>query len=88
MSEPHENHLQVAHQVLSYLKNTIGQGLLFIQLPLIYTYVDYASSVVDRRSTSGYCTLLAVASSLGIVKNKKWWQDRVRRPSSVPWYMV
>ena len=30
----------------------------------------------------------AVVSSLGAVRNKKWWQDLVQRPSSVPWHMV
>ena len=29
LSEPYENHLQAAHPVLSYFKNTIGGGLLF-----------------------------------------------------------
>ena len=62
MSEPHENHLQAARQVLSYLKITIGQGLLFIRngnLSVeVCTDADYASSVVEGKSTSGYCTFL------------------------------
>ena len=44
------------------MKNTIGQGLLFIQnenlLVKVYTNSNYANSMVDRRSTSRYYTFL------------------------------
>ena len=62
MSEPYEIHLRAAYRILSYLKFTVGQGLLFTRdggLSLeAYTNSDWAGSVVDRRSTSGYCTFL------------------------------
>ena len=44
------------------MKNTIGQGLLFIQnenlLVKVYTNSNYANSMVDRRSTSRYYMFL------------------------------
>ena len=47
MSESHENHLQEARQVLSYQKNTIGQGLLFARnenLSVeVYIDIDYVN---------------------------------------------
>ena len=62
MSESYEIHLLAAYRILSYLKFTVGQGVLFTRdggLSLeAYTDSDWAGSVVDRRSTSGYCTFL------------------------------
>ena len=61
MSEPYDIHLQAAHRILAYLKCTIGHGLLFTRGGLYveaYTNYDWAELVVDRRSTSGYCTFL------------------------------
>ena len=62
MSEPHEIHLRAAYKILSYLKFTARQGLFFrweggLSLE-VYTDSDWARSVTDRRSTSGYCTFL------------------------------
>ena len=62
MSELHEIHLRAAYRILSYLKFTAGQGLFFrweggLSLEA-YTDSDWAGSVTDRRSTSGYCTFL------------------------------
>ncbi|KAE8725655.1 GTP-binding protein [Hibiscus syriacus] len=51
-----------SYQRLVYPSNTPGRGILFKRggnLTLeAYTDADYAGSVVDRRSTSGYCTFL------------------------------
>ena len=73
LSEPYEVHLRAAYRILSYLKFTIGQGLLFTReggLSLEgYTDSDWAGSVIDRRSTSGYCTFLG--GSLITWKSKK-----------------
>jgi len=59
---PKDLHLQEAHRILHYLKGTLGKGILFKKGDTLtleaYTYVDYASSVVDRRSAMGYCTFL------------------------------
>ena len=62
MLSPRVSHLHAAHRVLRFLKGTIGRGLLFRRHSIldleVYTDADYAGSVVDRRSTSGYCTFL------------------------------
>ena len=62
MHTPRVSHLHATHRVLRFLKGTIGRGLLFRRnsgLDLeVYTDADYAGSIVDRRSTSGYCTFL------------------------------
>ena len=48
--------------MLQYLKGALGKGIMFKRnggLVLeAYTGVDYAGSIVDRRSTFGYCTFL------------------------------
>jgi len=55
MHNPKEVHLQVVHRILHYLKATPGKGILFKKgselLLEAYTDVDYAGSVIDRRST-------------------------------------
>ncbi|XP_061360276.1 uncharacterized protein LOC133304287 [Gastrolobium bilobum] len=61
MHDPREKHLQAVDRILQYLKGTPGRGLLFQRggnLSLeMYTDADYAGSVTDRRSTSGYYDL-------------------------------
>ncbi|XP_059630211.1 uncharacterized mitochondrial protein AtMg00810-like [Cornus florida] len=62
MHNPKEVHLQTVYRILQYLKSSPGRGILFkrgLCLNLeVYTDSDYASSVSDRRSTSGYCAFL------------------------------
>ena len=62
MHSPKEAHLQAVYRVLQYLKGTLGKGILFKRNEGLvleaYTDADYASSIIDRRSTSGYCTFL------------------------------
>ena len=62
MHDPRERHLQAVTRILRYLKNNPGRGLLFKRdekLSLeVYTDADHAGSIVDRRSTSGYCMFL------------------------------
>ncbi|XP_022883114.1 uncharacterized protein LOC111399852 [Olea europaea var. sylvestris] len=55
-------HFEAVYKFLRYLKGTPGKGLLFggygnLQVE-IYTDADWAGSVIDRRSTSGYCTFV------------------------------
>ncbi|CAA6663370.1 unnamed protein product [Spirodela intermedia] len=58
-------HLQAAYCILAYLKNIVivGQCLLFSRggdsTVEIYSDVDYAGSVHDRRSSSGYCSFIS-----------------------------
>lgn len=62
MHDPQERHLQAVDKILQYLKMSPGRGLLFKkseQLSMeVYTDADYAGSIVDRRSTIGYCMFL------------------------------
>ena len=62
MHSPKEVHLQAAHRVLQYLKGMPGKCILFrVNRNLVleaYIDADYAGSIVDRKSNSGYCTFL------------------------------
>ena len=63
MHSPRISHLQAAHRVLRYLKGTAGWGLHFKHQGMMswdtYTDFDFASSIVDHRSTTEYCVFLA-----------------------------
>ena len=62
MHSPYEEHLEAVYRILRYLKSTPGKGLFFKKNEKrgieVYTDADWAGSVTDRRSTSGYCTFL------------------------------
>ena len=62
MHNPKGVHPQVVHRILQYLKGTPGKGILFKKGEGLtfeaYTDVDYARFIVDKRSTSSYCTFL------------------------------
>ena len=62
MHEPREPHLQASYRVLHYLKGNPEKGILFKKNDTLtleaYTDSDFARSIVDRRSTIGYCTFL------------------------------
>lgn len=55
-----EEDMEVVNRILRYLKMTPGRGLLYEKNDSrkveIYTDVDWARDVSDRRSTSGYCS--------------------------------
>ncbi|KAA0056081.1 Cysteine-rich RLK (receptor-like protein kinase) 8 [Cucumis melo var. makuwa] len=59
---PYEKHIEAVNIILRYLKNTSGKGLMFRKTNRktieAYTDSDWAGSVVDRKSTSGYCTFV------------------------------
>ena len=82
MHQPKEVHLQVALRIVQYLKGTPGKGILFKRNKRVsleaYTDADYVGSVVDRRSTTGYCTFLG--GNLVTWKSKK--QSVVARSSA------
>ncbi|XP_050915685.1 uncharacterized mitochondrial protein AtMg00810-like [Lathyrus oleraceus] len=84
MHNPKEIHLQVVHRILQYLKGTPGRGILFKRNENVtleaYTDADYACSIVDRRSTTGYFTFLG--GNLVTLKSKK--QSAVARSSAEP----
>ena len=60
MHAPYEEHLEAVHRILRYLKATPGKGLFFKKTNdkdvAIFTDADWAGSIIDRKSTSGYCT--------------------------------
>ncbi len=82
MHDPRVRHLQAVDRVLQYLKATPGRGLLFKRGGSLtmeaYTDADYAGSMTDRRSTSGYCTFLC--GNLVTWRSKK--QNVVARSSA------
>jgi hypothetical protein len=60
MHAPYKEHLEAVHRILRYLKATPGKGILFKKTSdknvAIFTDADWAGSIIDRKSTSGYCT--------------------------------
>lgn len=54
--------MNVVYQILRYLKNALGKGLLFSKNGVTniegYMYSDWAGDQTIRRSTSGYYTFL------------------------------
>jgi len=82
MHQPKEAHLQAALRFVQYLKRTPGKRILFKRNKSVsfeaYMNADYARSVVDRRSTTGYCTFLG--GNLVTWKSKK--QSVVARSSA------
>jgi len=82
MHDPRERHLQAVNRIIQYLKASPGKGLLFKKgenLSMkIYTDVDYAGSIVDWRSITGYCMFLG--GNLVTWRSKK--QNVVARSSA------
>ena len=62
MHDPRDSLLKAIHVILHYLKGSPSKGVLFKKgsnLSLeVFTDADYAGSLMNRRSTSGYCTFL------------------------------
>ena len=62
MNNPTEKHMTAVTRILRYLKMTPGKGLFFQRTTKkeieIFSYADWAGSVTNRRSTSGYCSFV------------------------------
>jgi len=74
MVEPHHSHWIGAKNLLRYLRGTITHGLRYTTGDVRlhgYTDVDWAGSVVDRKSTSGCCFSLGSASISWMSKKQK-----------------
>lgn len=76
LSKPLQSHWVAVKQVLRYLKGSIDKELVYTKsddgLMLVgYSDADWASSVDDRRSTSGYCFSLTKSGPLISWKSRK-----------------
>lgn len=73
MNWPREDHMEAVYRILRYLNMTPGQGLFFQETANkeveIFADADWAGSVTDRRSTSGYGTY--VCGNIVIWRKKK-----------------
>ncbi|XP_062104525.1 uncharacterized mitochondrial protein AtMg00810-like [Humulus lupulus] len=62
MHDPRQGHLNVLYRVLKYLKRTPGKGLFFkktVERKVeVFSDADWTRLINDKKSTSGYCTLL------------------------------
>ena len=62
MDDPKNIHLQAIYRVIRYLKATPGRGIMFRKGAEMtveaHIDADYAGSLTDRHSTTGYCTLI------------------------------
>ncbi|KAL5540944.1 hypothetical protein UlMin_044920 [Ulmus minor] len=83
MHNPGEKHMNAVMRILRYLKSAPGKGILFtkkenFQNVVTYTDADWAGSIDNRRSTSGYFTF--VGGNLVTWRSKK--QNVVSRSSA------
>jgi hypothetical protein len=73
MHDPKNHHMDAVMRILWYLKGCPGRGLLYTKHDSLqvecYTDADWAGSIDDRRSTSGYCTF--VGGNLVTWRSKK-----------------
>jgi hypothetical protein len=73
MHNPSEDHMNAVIRILRYLKSSPGKGLMFSKNDHLrvegYTDADWAGSVSDRKSTSGYFTF--VGGNLVTWRSKK-----------------
>ena len=69
MTNPTKEHMAVANRILKYLKKIPGHGLMFkkTQDRTVKIFID--AGLIERRSTSGYCT--SVWGNLTTWRSKK-----------------
>ncbi|WKA06926.1 hypothetical protein VitviT2T_024803 [Vitis vinifera] len=62
MNNPTERHMKAVYRILQYLKKSPGRGLYFKKTSSreveVFTDADWAGSLTDRRSTTGYCSYM------------------------------
>ncbi|RVW92035.1 Retrovirus-related Pol polyprotein from transposon RE1 [Vitis vinifera] len=62
MHNPLRKHMEAVYRILRYLKMTPGKGLFFRKTENrdteVYSDADWAGNIIDRRSTSGYCSFV------------------------------
>jgi len=68
-----KEHMKAVMRILQYLKSSPGKGIMFTKGDTLniegYTNADWASSIDDRSSTTGYLTF--VGGNLVIWRSKK-----------------
>jgi hypothetical protein len=73
MHNPSEDHMDAVIRILRYLKGSPGKGLMFSRNSHLkikgYTDADWAGSISDRKSTSGY--FMFVGGNLVTWRSKK-----------------
>ena len=79
MHAPGPAHFDTVNRILEYLKGTPGKGILFqthdhLNVE-VYTDANWAGSMTDKRSTSGYCSF--VGGNLGTWRRKRVWLQEV-----------
>ena len=90
MHDPKQTHIDVVYRIVRYLKLAAGKGLCFTKhghtLVEACTDADWAGSIIDRRTTIGYCTFVAtpdnpnmkITTSLFNGQNYLAWSQSVR----------
>lgn len=62
MHAPTQDYIEVVYRILRYLKGCLGIGLLYMRYRYhrveVYTKADWAGSLIYRRSTSEYYSLV------------------------------
>ena len=62
MQAPYEDHMEVVNRILRYLKATLGKGMWLKKIDgrCIEASIDFdwAGYIVDKKSTSRYCTFV------------------------------
>ena len=60
MNNPTKRHMKAVYRILQYLKKSPGRGVYFKKTSSreveVFTDADWAGSLIDRRSTTGYCS--------------------------------
>ena len=83
MVEPRRAHWAAAKHVLRYLQGTIELGLKYTCTNDIrlsgFTNADWAGSLVDRKSTSGYCFNIGLGMTSWCSKKQKYVALRSQR---------
>jgi len=90
MHSPRELHMEAFYHILCYLKSSPGKELLFSQHDHLkikaYTDADWVGSIMDRWSTSGYCTIVGGnLVTYGGARNSLWLPDLVQRQNLELW---
>jgi hypothetical protein len=90
MHDPKSHHMDAVLRIIRYLKGCPGRGLLYtsngnLQVEC-YTDADWAGSVDDRRSTSGYCTFVGGNLVTWRTRSRMWWLGLQLKRSSELWH--